>query len=174
MVSSGERSVSDPELVIGLTAAVGTPLDLVQHLLAEELTAYCYEFEVLHLSRYAERFVLDAAPPDAGAREANRIEAMMNLGNEARRITERNEILALAAIADLRVKRGDAARPLERHAFILRQLKHPEEVELLRRTYGDGFVLMGLYCPRRVREQYLASRGASKDEMEHARCRRPG
>lgn len=79
---------------------------------------------------------------------------VMNRGNEARHKTGRADILALVAIADSRVKRGSDNRPLPGRAFILRQLKRPEEVQLLRRTYGTGFVLLGIFSPRAAREEH--------------------
>jgi len=41
-------------------------------------------------------------------------------------------------------------------AYILHSLKHPDEVELLRRTYGSRFLLVGAYAPRAVRLERLA------------------
>lgn len=155
-----------PELVIGLAAAVGTPLDLIQTLLTEHLEQLGYGTEVLHLSDYTRRFRLTSPPPTGRAREAKRIDAMMNRGNEARSRTGRNDILALCAIADIRSRREDDASALPKQAFVLRQLKHPDEVYLLRRTYGDGFHLLGLYCPRRAREEHLRTRGANHREIE--------
>ena len=38
---------------------------------------------------------------------------------------------------------GQVNRP--RHAYIIRSLKHPNEVQLLRDVYGNGFYLFGIY-----------------------------
>jgi len=40
-------------------------------------------------------------------------------------------------------------------AFILNQLKHPDEVIWLRHIYGNAFHLVGVFCPEDVRFQYL-------------------
>jgi deoxycytidylate deaminase len=156
----------NPEIVIGLAAAVGTPLELFENLLSEKLDVFGYETKTLRLSGYTDRFQLSTGRPPNNAREAKRIDAMMNRGNEAREITGRNDILALSAIADIRVKRGSDAKALPGTAFVLRQLKHPEEVHLLRETYGDGFHLFGVYCPRERRERYLKERGANTGEIQ--------
>ena len=152
-----------PELVIGLTAAVGTPLDLVERALSTAFVSLGYGAETLRLSEYIDGFELKAVTSSRG--EAGRIDAAMRRGNEARRKTGRNDILALAAIAEIRRRRGTESRPLPARTFVLRQLKRPEEVQLLRRTYGEGFVLIGVYCSRAEREKYLKQRGIGSSEI---------
>jgi deoxycytidylate deaminase len=147
--------LTEPEIVIGLVAGVGAPLDDVQDLIRRELAALGYDAEVLHLSEFTRHFDLATAMPRAGAGEAARIDALMNRGNEAREITGRNDILALAAIAEIHLERGARITLLPRRCFVLRQLKHPDEVALLRRVYGDGFHLVGVHCPRALREAHL-------------------
>jgi deoxycytidylate deaminase len=155
--------VPDPEIVVGLVAAVGTPFEQVQQLLIEAFEPFGYAVEVKHLSRYANRW---AEVPRTFSSEAERIDRMMDLGNQARAITGRNDVLALSAVADLRLRRGDERTPMQRRAFVLRQLKHPEEVVLLRRTYGAGFLLIGLYCPLEVRKRHLRERGIAEPDIE--------
>ncbi len=155
--SFSEEGPEFPELVIGLVAAVGTPLDLVQRSIQDRLAAYEYSTELLRLSEYSKGFQLEAEGEETG--EAGRIEAAMTRGNEARTKTGRNDILALAAIADIQNKRGRVPGPLPSRAFVLRQLKRPEEVHLLRRTYGEGFILLGVYCRRADREKNLKRAG---------------
>jgi len=156
----------NPELVLGLVAGVGTPLDRVQRVLERELRALDYRSHVLHLSAMTDRFELPTPLPPRRAGEARRIHAMMNRGNEARIATNRNDVLALLAIGDIAVQRGAAATALAGRAFVLRQLKQPEEVFLLRRTYGHGFHLMGVYCPRSVRQRNLRNRGVSRPDVK--------
>jgi len=154
----------NPELVIGLVAPVGTPLQLVQTELESLLGELRYTTQVLHLSDYTGGFELGPRTRRLG--EAARIKVAMDRGNEARRKTGRNDILALAAIGDIRRIRGEDQETLPGRAFILRQLKRPEEVALLRRTYGEGFVLLGVYCRRRDRVDQLAVQGVRRSEAE--------
>ncbi|HHH29497.1 MAG TPA: cytidine deaminase [Polyangiaceae bacterium] len=163
------RDVSDegpenPELVIGLVSAVGTPLKLVQQAIQERLGSYSYSAEVLRLSDYSQGFLLDVEDEESG--EAGRIDAAMTRGNDARAKTGRNDILALAGIADIQNKRGNEPGPMPGRAFVLRQLKRPEEVQLLRRTYGEGFVLIGVFCRRSERKKNLQQDGVAPDRAE--------
>ncbi|MGH0031864.1 MAG: anti-phage dCTP deaminase, partial [Myxococcota bacterium] len=160
----GSGEPENPELVVGLVAAVGTPLDLVQNVLSELFAERGYSMELLHLSGYLDSFELEARKEGEG--ESERLDSAMNRGNEARRKTERDDILALAAIADIRSKRGEEPGPLPGRAFVLRQLKRPEEVELLRRTYGEGFVLLGVFCRRAERKRQLELKGIGPDDAE--------
>ncbi len=161
----GSVEPGKPELVIGLVAGIGAPLDLVQRALLKQLRALAYVPEVLHLSRMTGHFDLPTPLPARAVGEARRIDAMMNRGNEARIATHRNDILALIAIGDIAFKRGAGSAALLGHAFVLRQLKHPEEVFLLRRTYGQGFHLLGVYCPRGSREANLRRSGMSPGDI---------
>jgi len=169
--SRGERprrlpEPEEPELVIALVAGVGAPLDRVQTTLESELRNLAYRSEVIHLSKLTRSFAGLRTPlPRSSANEAVRIDAMMDRGDQAREATGRNDILALAAIGEILSKRGSGTTPLSRRAFILRQLKRPEEVFRLRETYGDGFHLVGIYCPKHIREGELRRRGVSQDDV---------
>ena len=169
-MTEGRRVVSaepdNPELVLGIVAGVGAPLEQVQRVLKRELRALDYRTDVLRLSRMTSRFELPTPLPSRRAREALRIHAMMNRGTEARVATSRNDILALLAVGDIAVQRGAGATALSGRAFLLRQLKQPDEVFLLRRTYGHGFHLLGVYCPRSIREANLRKSGMSRSEVK--------
>ena len=154
-----------PELVIGLVGAVGTPLEFVQSLLKKTLGDLGYAAVDLHLSTYTERFQLQRVTTVSGSSEAQRINSMMDRGNQARQVTQRNNILALMAVADINVRRGENKGPLPGQAFVLRQIKRPEEVHLLRQTYGEGFLLLGLYSPQKSRKTYLKDRGLDDAEI---------
>jgi deoxycytidylate deaminase len=161
-----QPQVENPELVLGLAAGVGTPLEEVQETLRRELSRLAYEADIVHLSHLTRRFRLPTPTPARSSGEAARIDAWMDRGNEARLATGRNDVLALLAIGEIHVRRPTDRAPLAGHAFILRQLKQPEEVYLLRETYGSGFHLIGAYCPRTVRERFLRKRGVSKADVE--------
>lgn len=89
--------------------------------------------------------------------------------------------LALAGIAEIRNRRklltGQPSVPADARAYIIHQLKHPDEVELLRRVYGPRFFLIGGHSPRAERVKTLinvlaAKANVSPDTLEieqHAR-----
>ena len=156
-----------PEIVFGVVAAVGSPLDFFESVFIEELKKRQYSASTLRLSQFTEMFELPTGLPRKGSGEATRINTFMNRGNEARKTSGRNDILALCAIGDIYKRRPGDKSFLPSKAFLLRQLKHPDEVYLFRRVYGDGFHLIGLYCSREYRERNSALRKASSHKKSN-------
>ena len=155
-----------PELVIGIVAAAGTPIDRIEASLAAAMERSGYKPEPLHLSRYTEQFKLKnpAAPPNANY--VDYLESSMNRGTEARKETGRDDVLALTAIADIHYRRDFGGKLNSARSFVLRQLKHPAEVHLLRGTYGDRFFAIGFYMPRSKRKRYLLDRGVPENRIQ--------
>ena len=160
---AGDRNC--PELVIGIVAAAGTPIERVTGSLKAALENSGYEPETLHLSRYTKRFALKhpEAPPNASYVEY--LHSSMERGTEARETTGRDDVLALTAIADIHQKRANEGKSKSGNCFILRQLKHPAEIHQLRDTYGDSFFAIGFYMPRSGRELYLSDLGVPEEEI---------
>jgi len=74
--------------------------------------------------------------------------ALMNAGNKACERADDDRVLAVMAINDIASRRteDEQSRPIamERTAHIIRSLKRPEEVHLLRQVYRPGFFLIGI------------------------------
>jgi len=150
------------EIVIGLVGAVGTDLDLVSTDIELALDAYGYEAQEIRLSQLLADLDWEENLPSEPLDE--HIWTHMDAGNKLRLCWERGDALALLAlteIAAIREERSDeqykdgAVRSLNRFAFILRSLKHPGEVELLRSIYGNRFVLVAAYAPEEIRKSAL-------------------
>ncbi len=90
--------------------------------------------------------------------EAARITSYMNVGNEVRSSLRRGDALALLALNKIAQSRSDPRIPESRTAYILRSLKHPDEVRTLRQVYGDGFFLLAIDASRSIRRKYLTER----------------
>lgn len=162
--------VSRPELVIGITAAMGTPLDFVESSIREMLQRRDYTVETLRLSRFLAGLALNTPHPSSSVDEYTRVSTLMDRGNELRSLVGGGHALSLLAVAkihELRSKAtiGSRRQHLDGRAFIIRQLKHPDEVVWLRRIYGDAFHLVGVYCPEPVRHQNLIFFGTMTDEQ---------
>lgn len=153
------------ELVVALVAAVGTDIQRVEAQLATQLSGYGYEVHKMRLSDYlAEQAGSDfrQRPMDESLWEA------MSAGDQLRQNWERSDALALHAISDIVATRylvagidpeenPETLPPnLPRHAFILRSLKTPDELETLRAVYGPRLVVIAAYSPRDKRIEHLA------------------
>ncbi|WP_375755656.1 anti-phage dCTP deaminase [Corallococcus exercitus] len=158
------------EVVLGLVGAVGTDLRRMESFLTEGLQRFNYEPRVIKVTRLLETlqtsklgFTLKDSTEDV--RIASRIEA----GNELRRLSKRNDIFALYAaqqIAELRVRHGEeeVLFPRSQAVYLVHSLKHPAEVRTLRRIYGPGFFLMGVYSPESLRLRNLVDRHLIPEE----------
>ena len=125
-----------------------------------------YESTVLHLSSYTKAVQLDTPWPRENADEYTRISTLMKRGDELREKAGRGDILAAFAAAEINSRRtGEVPAALPTSAFILRQLKHPDEIYALRRIYGDGFHAIGVYCPKKERRDYLMLKEGMEDEQ---------
>ncbi|MGA7871897.1 MAG: anti-phage dCTP deaminase [Candidatus Binatus sp.] len=154
-----------PEIIFGLVAAIGTPIDLFTETLSEALSVRGYRSETVPLSYFARGIRMETAPPPEGAAEYERLDSLIKLNNELREKTGRGDILARFAAASIGAKRSGPTAAIRDTAFILRQLKHPHEVQLLREIYGERFYLIGLYCGRDERENTLHVHGKMKLEQ---------
>jgi hypothetical protein len=159
---TGDR-LRGSELVFGIVAAVGGDQDLVCDALQEALGSVTYSFKSIRLSAFLRQIKawsarLRETPED------QRINDYMDAGNDFRKSVESGDALAVVAMGDIQEERSlrnpkDLANvPLPRQAYILRSLKHPKEVDTLRRVYGNGFILIAAYSPRDTRLANLARR----------------
>jgi deoxycytidylate deaminase len=149
------------ELVIGLVGAIGTDLPLVATRIGSLLTdAFDYAISHIGISDLLEIVDWPGNRDLSHEKWDLRTRARMDAGRDLCQGWQDHD--ALAQLAMLRIsqirdeRNGDeSAKPLERHAYILRSLKRPAEVERLRAVYGSRFVLFGAYSPRRRRRAHL-------------------
>jgi deoxycytidylate deaminase len=152
-----EHEVADTELVFGLVGALGTNIDRISHLLHLRLEAMGYVAREIHLSSLLRE--IDWQPSLAKSEHLdNYILAHMNAGNRLRQEWDRTDALALLGAAKLSSERRSHesdAEPVVRQAWILRQLKTPQEVQTLRNVYGSRFFLIAAYSPGDERAAWL-------------------
>ncbi|MFO7563986.1 MAG: anti-phage dCTP deaminase [Enhygromyxa sp.] len=167
--SSADKHEADPgELVIGFVAPVGTDFDKVLKAVQRCLVAYGYQSEGYRLSDlFASDEIRHLIKPINAEDECLRIEGAMDAGDDLRRHTGVNEIMAFyaaARIQQVRKLKGGSSEPLPRTAHLLRSLKRPEEVAWLRKIYGSRFLLVSIFAPRDHRINFLgSSRGGAID-----------
>ncbi len=82
----------------------------------------------------------------------------MTAGNEFRKAMNRGDALSMVAVGAIREirERFFETEGAKKNAFILRSLKHPDEVRSLRNIYGPAFVLFSLASSRSARVNHLA------------------
>lgn len=159
--------LDEPEVVFGLVGAVGAALGYFSEILESALKDNKYTVGFIQLSDFLRVLNLRTPLPPEGASEYQRVNALMLRGDELREVAG-GGALALMVASHINAQRPkEPPRALPAHAYIIRQLKHPEEVEWLRRIYGPAFYLIGLYTPKKQREHHLrVVRGLKPAEVD--------
>lgn len=151
--------VSYPELIFGTAGPIGVDMDGVVRALTDCLKEVGYHTELIKLTDE----MLDFRANIPKAESAGRFDDYwwkMDYANALRKRYERPDTLARIAINAIRRIRanrgiGEADAPADRTAYVIRQLKHPEEVRLLRKVYGVQFVLISCYATEEERRKNL-------------------
>ncbi|MBN8243272.1 deoxycytidylate deaminase [Nitratireductor aquimarinus] len=142
--SNGSAS---PELVFGLVGALGCNIDAVQEVLSEELSKVGYNSSLIHLTKYIEEVIPEVAVVGAET-FSEKIKKMNDLVAESGAKDFLAKI-AIAKIISIRTeenrklkikKRVERFSQLQKHAFVIRQLKRSQEIDLLRKVYGRKFI----------------------------------
>jgi deoxycytidylate deaminase len=165
-----------PELIFGVTGAIGTDLSLVCNILKEVLREVRYEdAQIIRLSDLLRSIKGNEDIPKTPA--DLRAKGLMDAGDALRRELSRGDAVALLGIPEIRAARqsitDDPKKPAHRKAYILHSLKRPEEVETLRRIYGRAFHLVAAFASRDVRVSSFAARiSESRHDFDHDKYRK--
>lgn len=159
----------NPELVVGLVCAVGTDYNPIQKRLTDILAGYGYTTRVVRISGLIPKLT---AAQLINTPEITRINSYMDAGNIGCHDSGRKDLWALATIAEINATRTNhnalsdlsGQEPLSRTAHIVLSLKRPEEVATLRKVYGDGFFLVGVFATEKERLEHLLNQNAPKQD----------
>src|SRR5574341_731139 len=158
MTFTNPSSISNkPELFFALFGGVGVRLDVLKEELERNLKNHGYRTVDIRLSRLLPNF--SRWSPQQGTGEYARVIHHQNMGNLFRKTLNRGDALALAGIDRIRAERaqisGSRDQPVPAMAYMIHQLKHPDEVDLLRHVYGISFFLLAGHAPRESRQKNL-------------------
>lgn len=157
------RALSHPELVIGIAGAIGIDIDAIAEEIDRALDDVGYGTRVIRVTDEMVRY------PAAGVtvEGPDHFNTMMFKMDYANKLCEESSDparlmrIAIQAIGLLRERElADSADPttdevLPATAFIIRQLKRPSEVALLRKVYGKQFILISAYGGEKARRARL-------------------
>jgi deoxycytidylate deaminase len=178
-------TVRYPELVIGIAGPIGIDIDEICLSLTDALGAVDYTTHTIRITDEIREEATTTPKPtgtdfyevmgykmdhaSAVCRERRSADTLMKFAIRAIREHRASQVEAVSHRED-----EDAPKPQDRvlakKAYIIRQLKRPEEVALLRRVYGRQFVLISAYgsveSRRRIIETKL-KRSLSFDKAPH-------
>jgi deoxycytidylate deaminase len=173
----------DPELVVGLVTPVGTNTAGLAERLQVALGKWNYGSLVIKLTDYFDWL----SPPHPNEREDERIRRLVKAANDFCRERDARHAMVSLAIVEIGQKRilihraGGATddipdselvtRPVPRQAYIIHSLKRPDEIGLLRATYGPQFILLASQPTPEERVENLVKRNLSApDEGSRIAC----
>lgn len=145
MEGSSTESLS-PEIVFGFVYPIGTNADPVLSVFKNYLSQYEYRSRDFRISEQLRSLELDISFDDATP--LGKRDALIKAGNEARKKANDDRILAVMAVNDIASQRSldsqKRSMAMTRTAHLIRSLKRPEEITLLRDVYRSGFYLIGI------------------------------
>lgn len=150
-----ERARSD-DLVIALVGHIGAGLEDVRAQLHDEFRQARYEPAVIKVSEHISELAQKMGFPDtqllSATRKIDRVNGKQRAGTWLRQELD-DDITASLAVRAIREARRTPPAAGFRRVFLVDSLKHPREVELLRRLYGSSFYLISVVSRRESREK---------------------
>jgi deoxycytidylate deaminase len=151
----------EAEVVFALVYPVGTDYSGVLLTLGNYIKRFNYRPQEIrisdHIATIAKRVELPGVEL-AHEPEAKRINSYMDGGNKIRELTQCPDFVTAAAVAEIARRRPNKqglGEPLPKTIHIFNSLKRPEEVGMLRKIYGLGFYLIGIFASEGERLEYL-------------------
>lgn len=159
-------------LVIGFASPVGTRMDPIVHELTAGLERFGYGVRSIALSDFLDGVQSASWSPLPTRKDKDYHESRMNAGDQLRTDTQSDSCLAALAISRVSELRSKSPTTT---AFLLRSLKHPDEVDLLRHIYGDAFWLVAVVSGPADRQDDFAeelSKGGATLNESRAKAQR--
>ena len=156
------EKVVDAELVIGLVGRLGANMPTVTKQIEGTLHSLYYKHHHIKLTDFVKTTGFDFELVETPVEK--RYESYIGACNEVRKKTGRDDFFvsyAIERIRDIRRKNNTDSKadvPLERTAYIIDQIKRPEEVAALRSIYGQQFILVSCHLPNDYLKQTLAQK----------------
>lgn len=154
------HKIADAELIIGVVGRMGVDTKAVYQWIAETLHSLHYTSHHIKVTDFLKTKDFPCINLTEKPIEA-RYESYIEACNKIREISQLNEFFVSYAVESIRTIRkyhGSPDEALPRNAYVIDQIKRPEEVNALRRIYGKQFILISCHIPRDVRRAKLSSK----------------
>jgi len=166
----GIEIVTNPEIVVGLVGPIGVQLEPVQACIIKELKTLNYNCEFIKVTDLMQDWnIREQAVSKASFSEYYR--GLIRYADGFRRHCQSHSALAALVVNEIRARRLKHHRQSIQHsklsdedlrdrpvlgtAYIVRQFKLPQEIELLRRTYGPKFIQISVFLDQDERKKSL-------------------
>lgn len=165
----------DPEIIIGLVGPIGVNLGPVQESIIAELELLKYRTEFIKVTDLMQKW--DVGSEDVtDSSFSDYYQSLINYADKFRSHCKSHGALAALCIDEIRNRRYEfwnrssdaekisneergsekfidhlSSHPIRGTAYLIRQFKLPQEIELMRRTYGRKFIQISVYLNQEER-----------------------
>jgi deoxycytidylate deaminase len=164
LASENERSnaTPPPELVVAIVSAIGTSVDPVVEALQAAFQSVNYHVGLVRVSDLlAERKRAECGETRPTGKKS-KARWLMDLGDELRETTDLASAACSLAVTRMRHERrlatGNPDVQRINHVTIIRSVKLPEEIDMLRTVYGARLLVLGVSSPEENRKDALLAR----------------
>lgn len=152
------------EMIIGLVAPIGVGLDSVIDALSKSIELYNYDVEVISVVELP-KFALGDDSRDLSRKAIDNLSSYMpELRKIANKYIESDEFDIYAALVVQHIKKLRNKKDKNINTvYILDNLKHPKEIEALKRVYKKAFYSVGVTASINQRIEFKYSGNNNKD-----------
>lgn len=143
-----------PELVFGLVGPIGVDLEYIGQALKDSLKSVGYDLELVRVTELM--LELTSSKKIDTSTVVETYNTKIDYANDLREQYGAKDLLAALAVGAIRKIRNQRT-PKRPTAYLIRQIKTPEEVRLLRSVYGRQFILVSAYGDPVRREEHLVA-----------------
>lgn len=168
-------NIEFPELFFGFVSPIGVDLNPSIAAFKEFLSGEGYHVEEIRVTEVFPLFegALNPAPKLRPFPEYERFRSYIKFGNRLREHSKDDAILAALSIGQIMFARSELAKKQDKNtipkvAYLIRQFKRREEIELLRSVYGRLFFQVSIYSRRSARVEVLSRRFAKSVDQSDA------
>lgn len=157
------------ELIFAVVGPVGSGTSEIAEKLKEMLLGRGYESSILKARTVIEKEADGLQQLSKGGNKLQRTQALQDAGDKLRKTHNDNAVVAIglaqlirgtrAKMQRMNAEKGEAIVPDgTKRAYILDSIRHPDEIELLRRVYQEAFCLIGVFCEESERTHRLQNK----------------
>lgn len=169
-MKTSEEFVKQPEIFIGLVGPIGVDLEPVQEAIMAQLNELKYETEFIKVTDIMRQFEVDDCEISKNS-YSDYYRSLIRYADKFREKCEHQSALAALAISEIRYRRFLRNKNLDQNknlsdeeikslpsqgtAYLIRQFKRPEEIEMMRRVYGRKFIQISVFLDSEERKKSL-------------------
>lgn len=173
-------TIDNPELIFGIVGPIGVDLGQIIELLQNKLEDLKYKSHIIHITKVMDSYIGESKLSHKinNSSYYRRYLSLIEHANRFRKLSKHKAAMAGIAIHQIRSIRKQQSfseeTPALGNSYIIRQFKRPEEIQLMRQTYGRKFIQISVYGSPLDRRKILINSIQSYDHSpkSEAECER--